>query len=289
MKVIVRTMIENYLLEQLLTFNEEKSLSKAARKLNISQPALSKSMKKLEKTIGVTLFNRTSNSIKLNDAGQVAVKYAKRAIKSNQAIIENTRAFAQQHSEFHLGVCSNFVEMRLNSLISSCYPSAQLTYKRRPNPHLLTGLKNEDYDLIVVSSEVKDKDLYSQHYFDERLMLTILKTDLLAQKKEIHFSNLNGMSILAEQGADFWLDIVKKNIPNLNLLVQTGIPSLDKLVKESKLPVFNSTEAIKKFPDPANKISIPIMDSTAKVSYYIVCRKEDKQIFDKVFNKISAN
>lgn len=58
-------MIENYLLEQLIAFSEKKSLSKAAKKLDISQPALSKSMKKLEEIMGVPLFNRTVNSIEL--------------------------------------------------------------------------------------------------------------------------------------------------------------------------------------------------------------------------------
>lgn len=286
MKVIGRIMIDNNLLEQLIAFAEEKSLSKAAKKLNISQPALSKAMKKLEKIMDVSLFNRTVNSIELNDTGKIAVKYARQALKSNQAVLTNTRAFAHRQIGLHLGVCINFIEKWLAPFLTACYPKMDITYDIQNSKQLLNGIKGYQYDLVIMHDKPDDSKLYVKHYFDEQLMLTILKSDPLAAKKELHFRDLNGMSILAEQGADFWLDICKNNISNLNLIVQEDMSSLDKLVKESKLPVFNSTEALKLYPDPANKISISIVDKASIASYYLVCRKEDQSKFEKLFAKI---
>ena len=51
-------MIEFYLLKQLLTFQQCGTLSATAEKLHISQPALSRSMQKLEEELGVPLFER---------------------------------------------------------------------------------------------------------------------------------------------------------------------------------------------------------------------------------------
>jgi len=84
-------MIEYYLLEQLIAFAETGTLSKASQKLHISQPALSKSMQKLEDIMGVALFNRSKSHIELNETGKIAVKYAKQALTSNQAVITKTR------------------------------------------------------------------------------------------------------------------------------------------------------------------------------------------------------
>lgn len=283
-------MIEYYLLEQLVAFSEEESLSKAAEKLHISQPALSRSMKKIENIIGVPLFNRTSNKIELNDAGKTAVKYAKKALKSNQVIIENVRATAQMPQHIRLGICNKFIPGRFKPLLNNCYPGAHITYDHQDDAHLYMNLKNEKDDLVVMHTKPSDDpNLYVQHCFDEQLMLTILKSDSLAQKKELHFSDLNGMSILAARGADFWLDIFREHIANLSLLIQDSMEILDTLVKESKFSVFNTSICIKDYPDPENKISIPIVDPPGTVSHYLVCRREDKTKFEKIFSEIRAN
>ena len=57
----------------------------------IDDADLSKSMQKLEDIMGVALFNRSKSHIELNETGKIAVKYAKQALKSNQAVITKTR------------------------------------------------------------------------------------------------------------------------------------------------------------------------------------------------------
>ena len=52
-------MMELYLLEQLIAFSRQGTLSGAAEKLHISQPALSQSMKKLEESLGVSFLIRS--------------------------------------------------------------------------------------------------------------------------------------------------------------------------------------------------------------------------------------
>lgn len=64
-------MFELYELRQLITFAETGTLSKAAEILHLSQPALSRNMKKLEEDLGLTLFERTKNKLSLNKNGEV--------------------------------------------------------------------------------------------------------------------------------------------------------------------------------------------------------------------------
>ena len=63
-------------IKQVLTIAEEKNFTNAAKKLFISQPSLSKSIKLLEEELGVELFER--NPIKLTHAGESFVSKAKR-------------------------------------------------------------------------------------------------------------------------------------------------------------------------------------------------------------------
>ncbi|WP_435371303.1 hypothetical protein, partial [Lactobacillus intestinalis] len=99
----------------------------------------------------------------------------------------------------------------------------------------------------------------------------------------LSFKDLTGRSILVHEGANFWLDIFKKNIPKLNLLVQTNMPSLDKIVHDSPIPVFNSSLEIKKHDIPENKITIPIVDKDSFASYYVICKQKDFKKFKALF------
>lgn len=65
--------MDTRIIEYMIAISEEKSLSKAADKLFISQPALSQQLKKLESELGTPLFVRKNNSLSLTDAGRIYI------------------------------------------------------------------------------------------------------------------------------------------------------------------------------------------------------------------------
>lgn len=67
-------------LQYMLMVAEEKSFSKAAQKLYIAQPSLSQFIQKLEKQLGVELFDRTNNPITLTYAGELYIETAKKIL-----------------------------------------------------------------------------------------------------------------------------------------------------------------------------------------------------------------
>lgn len=77
----VKTMLELNQLEHLLTFARCGTLSAAAEELHLSQPALSRSMQRLEAELSVPLFTRQKNRIVLNENGELAVEYARKVVE----------------------------------------------------------------------------------------------------------------------------------------------------------------------------------------------------------------
>ena len=71
-------------LECLVTIAEAGTVSKAAELLMFSQPALTRTLKSLEDELGYPLFERTKNRLKLNDTGELAVKYAKKILEDKE-------------------------------------------------------------------------------------------------------------------------------------------------------------------------------------------------------------
>lgn len=80
-------MIELYQLKQLVTIAEAGTISKAAEILLISQPALTRSIQRLEENLGLKLFCRTKNKVTLNDNGLLAIKYAQHVLNETDNMI----------------------------------------------------------------------------------------------------------------------------------------------------------------------------------------------------------
>lgn len=82
------TMIEFNQLEHLVSIAKNKTISKAAEELLISQPGLTRSMQRLEDDLGVSLFNRKKNKIELNENGKLAVEFAQNLLAEREEMIK---------------------------------------------------------------------------------------------------------------------------------------------------------------------------------------------------------
>ena len=79
------------LLEHIIVISEEKSLSKAADRLLVSQPALSQQLKRLETELDAKLFYREKNRLLLTDAGKIYVNGARSALNIYDRAMEEIK------------------------------------------------------------------------------------------------------------------------------------------------------------------------------------------------------
>lgn len=266
-------MLENYLLEQLVTFADCGTLSQAAKQLHISKPALSKSMRRLEDLFGIPLFHRSSSHIELNANGQVAVLYAQRALKATQTIIPATVAFYQRQHTLKIAGCSTIALHRLIQRCQEVLPTITLTTTLIPHPHVADLLSTHDYDLVIATKDQQNSDFVCQKLFTEQLTLSVPSASPLAANRTLHFTDLSGQSILAHAGSGIWIDLCRQANPQINLLVQDNMTSLDQLVKASQLPVFSSTQTTIDQHDQT-RVKISLEDPADTLTYYLVCQKE---------------
>jgi len=67
-------------LQYVQVLSQEGSFGRAAERLGISQPSLSQYIKKIEQQIGISLFDRTGNEVRLTDAGRIYVETGKQIL-----------------------------------------------------------------------------------------------------------------------------------------------------------------------------------------------------------------
>ena len=161
-------MIELYVLRQFVTFADAGTLSKAADVLHLSQPALSRNMKKLESDLEITLFERKQNRLELNKNGEYVLELARKLLEDTDSFIIKAREFDRRNRTISLGVCAPAPMWMLTPLITNRYPHMSLQTEIAEKDQLLSGLSDDTYQLIVL--------LNDQYSFDELVQASSLQS-----------------------------------------------------------------------------------------------------------------
>ena len=282
-------MIENYLLEQFVGFADHGTLSKASEKLHISQPSLSRSMKKLEDELGVSLFHRENSKIALNETGKIAAEYARRALNANQEMIDHIISYDRSLKTVSIGSCAPFPVNEILPVIQERLPRKSILTEMARDTKLITGLKNHMYQLIILHEDPDDRSLFCQRFMQEQLYISIAKDHPLAKKESVRLEELRGLRILMDGNVGFWRDVCSTKLPEENLLIQTSFDAFSELVEASSLPLFNSDQFIASGYKPHGRVSIPISDPEVHVTYWLCCLASEQKAYRSVFNAVHGN
>lgn len=281
-------MIEIFLLEQLDAFARNGTLRRAAEELHITQPALSRSMKKLESELGVTLFERNNSKITLNETGKIAAEYAKRVLDADREMVERTLAFDRSLRTVVVGSCAPFPIQELMPVLQEQFAGLALMTEISDDERLTEGIKNGLYQLAILHERMEDAALVCQRYLEEQLYITIPQGHPLSAKKEVSFQDLDGISILTGVSAGFWLDLCREKLKASNLLIQNSVDVMTELVDASTLPVFNSDRMLERGYGVPGRVSLPISDPEAHAIYYLVCSASEQKRFAPIFNAVRS-
>lgn len=282
-------MLESHLLVQLAALAEYGTLSEASRRLVLSQPALSRSMKKLEEAIGVPLFERTKNHIAMNETGKLAAEYAQRLIQEEQEMVEKLRAFDRSLHTISIGCCAPVPLNSLLALLPQYFPNMSFTSELSSDEPLLRGLRNGFFNLVILHQKPDAPNLFAKKYGRERLYLYLPSSHPLASSKGVYLKELDGQHILLYAKIGFWYDLCMAKMPHATFLTQYERHIFEELVNISDLPSFVTDVVSKHGYVHKNRIRIPILDEEADTTYYCVCKQEAKSQLDDFLASLPAD
>ncbi len=155
----------------------EKSFSRAAQNLYISQPSLSARIKKIEDQIGFPLFDRSTSPLQLTEVGQVYIKAAEEIFQIEQRVenyINNLTTL--KTGTLCLGASNLFAAYVLPPLITSFkqeFPDVQIQVTEGNTAQLEAMLSSNSLDLVIDNYRY-DNTLYSRElYCSENILLAV--------------------------------------------------------------------------------------------------------------------
>ena len=279
-------MIEFNQLEQLICIAKNKTISKAAQELLISQPALSRSMQRLESDLGIELFDHYKNKIELNKNGELVVKHAQKIIKSIQTMVDDVQEFDRSFHTISIATCSPAPMWDIEPLIKELYPQINIQTAVINKKDLLTKLKEKEYHLVITPEYIDDSQYFCIPYVEEDLLLSLPLNHPLASKKEIKFHDLDDQTMLLYSNIGFWHDLHMQKTPKTKYLLQEERLTFNEIVKASTLPSYTSNLSIKREGKMSDRVILPINEEEAHVTYYVVMLKKNKKKYKDLIDKI---
>ncbi|POY39367.1 LysR family transcriptional regulator [Solitalea longa] len=158
-----------------LALAEELSFIKAADKLFISQPPLSRQIKELEDELGTRLFHRNNKRVELTEAGKYFEKEARQLLQSLERIALKTQKIGNNISgEFRIAYISSTFSGHITELIkylSAQYPYVNFRLYEVSTSRQIAALEQGKLDLGIIRGPLKSPHLRIEQWFQDSFSL----------------------------------------------------------------------------------------------------------------------
>ncbi len=175
-------------LRYFVTVAELLHFTRAARKLRIAQPPLSRQIQALEKEIGVQLLERSPGRVSLTQSGAIFAEEARAVLNRAEQAIESARAA----SNGERGIVRMGIGMGLGSAVSrvinahlALYPNVELDVVNIPSGYQSTALTSRAIDVGFLRPPVDESQIASAEIFTEHLSVVMRKSSPLARYRKL--------------------------------------------------------------------------------------------------------
>lgn len=211
---------------------EERSFSRAAAKLNRAQPTVSLAVRRLERSVGQKLFDRSSKAPTLTDAGQVMITYGERLAKLvNEAESAMREVHDLRRGRITIGSNEAAVHIVLPLIFGfqHKHPKIVVEVRRVPTRQIAVEVRQGSLDFGVMTFRPEESGLMTVSIGADELVLLVPPTHRLAARRRITMDDVSAERIIAHNDPSPARERVlrlfeDKQVP-LNTMIE--LPSLD--------------------------------------------------------------
>ncbi|WP_430417724.1 LysR substrate-binding domain-containing protein [Parasphingorhabdus sp.] len=177
-------------LEYITAIDRYLNFGRAAEACNVSQPALSAQVKKLEDRLGVEIFARSNHKVMATEAGHRIIETAKDMLKSARQIKDYAAEYRDPMSvPLKIGIfptLAPFIVPYIAKTVHGLSEELKLIFRETPTQQLIADLENRKIDIAMVSGPITHPANNFTPVFREDFFLTVSDSHRLANHDKIN-------------------------------------------------------------------------------------------------------
>ncbi|MGY8681549.1 LysR family transcriptional regulator [Bradyrhizobium sp. UFLA05-153] len=179
------------------------SFRRAADSLSITQSTLSRSIRLLEHSLGVTIFERSTVGVRATPAGHHVLRTARSILEQMDTLVARTKTAGRgECGSLVIGFCTSLTAGQLRAILlefKSGFPQVELGAVERSRTGLVTALRNGMIDLYVAAGDPIDIGSRNTPLWSERVFVALPHDHPLALQDGISWVDLKNQVILTSQ------------------------------------------------------------------------------------------
>jgi DNA-binding transcriptional LysR family regulator len=189
-------------LEYVLAVADEQSFTRAAARLHLAQPSLSRQVRLIERELGVLLFDRGPGQavVSLTSDGEALLPFFRRVMADVEAAGAEARALSgMERGRLSVGATPSLITRVLAPALvefHASHPGIELSVVEAGSRQLVPQLATGEVDLALVVLPVNDQLVATTRLFDDPLVLAVAPGHPLAGAPTVDVGDLDGLSLV---------------------------------------------------------------------------------------------
>ncbi|MEA3222333.1 MAG: selenium metabolism-associated LysR family transcriptional regulator [Thermodesulfobacteriota bacterium] len=274
-------------LEALVYLVEERSFSRAARKMFLTQPSLTKRIKNLEQVVNARIINRQNTGITLTPEGKVAYGYAKRILKLRDEAREKV-SMVRDDASGNIFISAStipatYILPQVLKSFSMSYPNIKIHIQTTDSEETLEMILDNRSEIGFIGKQSLNRKLISEPLWDDCLVLVVPKNHPWSKESLVTFESLcKEPFIMRERGSgtrevleDYVLKNTGRGLAQFNVVCEVGS---SEAVKEAVMVGLGvsilSIHAVKREVAKGDLVCIPIQDFSIRRNFYLIYKRQ---------------
>lgn len=198
-------------LKYFITVAQTEHMSHAAEQLNITQPSLSTSIRRLEAELGFPLFERTGRGIRLNEYGKIYLNAVTQVNNLLDGALNEIHELQKNQTNFIRLACSN--SSTNARLIDHLIENGTFLSVSNIPADWEKSLLNKECDFVITMGNQRSSNIEQQVIHRHKVLVTVGSSHPLAKKKTVTLEEVLKYPFCSTDSPHSFVNIIKENYP----------------------------------------------------------------------------